>query len=272
MDSGLADSQPMWSTRIRYFLSMHLTQPKVPACSRWGHRVFNQVGTPQPAQAMHRSGQCTQTLRRKRNFFLGSLWILSAKEFVVKRCWFFKKKFCGIQQSCAKTAVLHCCVFSPRTSMSAFWKTTLSVPIPGYFTSSRIFVDSTPDVGKHTTVLGKLPDALALCKSSAGSPSTLWDLVRDCSSSPRISFAILSVTQGLWGSVRQASEIRNRDTHSPNPFTYLKHRCYLTLQDSGDQSQWPACSSTVIITHLCSGKLHQVQHSGLMASLMRYGP
>lgn len=91
MDSGLADSQPMWSTRIRHFLSMHLTQPKVPACSRWGHRVFNQVSTPQPAQAMHRPGQCTQTLRRKGNVFLGSLWILSAKEFVVKRCWFKKK-------------------------------------------------------------------------------------------------------------------------------------------------------------------------------------
>lgn len=110
--------------------------------------------------------------------------------------------------------------------MSAFWKTTPSVPTPGYFTSSRISVDSTPDVGKHTTVPGKLPATLALCKSSAGSPSTLWDLVRDCSNSPRISFAILSVTQGLWGSVRQASEICNRDTHSPNPFTYVKHRCY----------------------------------------------
>lgn len=53
-----------------------------------------------------------------------------------------------LMKPCRDSKTPHCCVFSSRTSMSVFLKTIPSAPIPGYFTSSRIFVDSTPDAGK----------------------------------------------------------------------------------------------------------------------------
>lgn len=60
---------------------------------------------------------------------------------------FYLPSWC-LAEPCRDHQPSHCRVFSSRTSMSVFLKTTPSVPTPGYFTSFRISVDSTPDAGK----------------------------------------------------------------------------------------------------------------------------
>ena len=55
---------------------------------------------------------------------------------------FYLPSWC-LAEPCRDHQPSHCRVFSSRTSMSVFLKTTPSVPTPGYFTSFRISVDST---------------------------------------------------------------------------------------------------------------------------------
>jgi hypothetical protein len=152
--------------------------------------------------------------------------------------------------------------------MSAFWKTTLSVPTPGCFTSSHISVDSTPDVGKHTAIACKLPATRALHKSSPGSHSPLWDLVHDCK---KLFKNIICYPEGHTGDARLCGTC-NRDGYIPlcNRNTHQIHlptentMVPLTLQDSGEQSQ---VASQVLHSDCYPQpsllwQLNQVQHSG----------
>lgn len=160
--------------------------------------------------------------------------------------------------------------------MSAFWKTTLSVPTPGYFTSFRISVDSTPGVGKHAGIAPRHTGTLGtFCRK----PLNLFGIQF------MITVALQEHHPPFWVSYREreAPWRSNRDgyiqRHPPNPFIYPKHSCHHhpTRQWRPASGGQPAPPQWLFVTHdhLCAWQapsgLTLWRHTPNL-SLMRYSP